>query len=451
MATFNLAQVQPSKNLYIYPNGDLGSCVSLTAFGDASNYLCVDEDRLSPDEDATYVWWNGIVAALDLYEAQDHTTETGTINYVQVYARAKSHEIAPHEDAIYKIVCSPTSTCSIVFKSSNIDLITSYMTYNKTWGVNPDDSAAWEWADIDNLSFGVECSSPSIESEHTTSLPPSAIGSAEVFTSYLAAGTNWFAVSALAQTIWATEYGVAWEEETYNLQDTAETGTITRVVVFAEAYGTGGNAECKILIDSNGTKEYGDTFFIPIAKGTWNSAEFTTDPDTAVAWTWAGINALQAGLAMNPNGYYRAKFRQLRVIVYHTKIETNPEIRTTQSYAKVNYSTDESCDLMRPEHISTDHARNIKMLNFWDGSREVYDVNRSGKSMVLTGRECYAGACSRLLCVRNMGIVGEVVTISGLGFAEFNGDFRIREFGWKKLSSKPLHYEWVLSLEDAVL
>ena len=449
MATFNLAQVQPSKNLYIYPNGDLGSCVSLTAFGDASNYLCVDEDRLSPDEDATYVWWNGIVAALDLYEAQDHTTETGTINYVQVYARAKSHEIAPHEDAIYKIVCSPTSTCSIVFKSSNIDLITSYMTYNKTWEVNPDDTAAWEWADIDALCIGVECSSPSIAVEYTTTLLSNALGSAEEFSTAGMAGANWDFVNEYGGYLWATRYNNAYEEETYELQNTAATGTITNVAVFAIMYGTSG-AKGKIMINSNGTKEYGTEFLLPIADGTWTSAEFATDPDTGVAWTWAGINALQAGCAMNPSTYRDAKFRYLRATVYYSKY-TSPEIRTTQSYAKVNYSTDESCDLMRPEHISTDHARNIKMLNFWDGSREVYDVNRSGKSMVLTGRECYAGACSRLLCVRNMGIVGEVVTISGLGFAEFNGDFRIREFGWKKLSSKPLHYEWVLSLEDAVL
>jgi hypothetical protein len=117
---------------------------------------------------------------------------------------------------------------------------------------------------------------------------------------------------------------------------------------------------------------------------------------------------------------------------------------------KVNYTPDAStCSLSRPEEISTNHSRNIKMLNFWNGTREVYDVNRSGKSMVLTGGEVYAGSCDTILCIRNMGRDGNIVTISELALTYFNGDYRITSFGWRKISEKPERYKWILELESA--
>lgn len=71
--------------------------------------------------------------------------------------------------------------------------------------------------------------------------------------------------------------------------------------------------------------------------------------------------------------------------------------------------------------------------------------------MVLTGMEYGSEACDRILCIRTMGLDGSIVTVSELGFAEFNGDFRIRSFGWKKVSDKPLHFKWLLELEDTIL
>lgn len=297
IGTFTLTQNQTNKNLYIYPNGDLSSCTEFTAVGDNPNYTCVDEDRLTPDEDITYVWWNGIATAIDIYELQNHTTETGTINYVQIYARAKSHLYSQDAAGVYKILCCPNSECSITYASADINLTAAYATYSRVWENNPDDAAAWQWTDIDILAAGIQCSSP------TTPAP---------------------------------------------------------------------------------------------------EAE-------------------------------------------------NPEIRTTQLYVRVNYDEEVECTLTKPEEISTNHSRNIKMFNFWNGTREVYDLNRSGKSMVLIGSEVYTSSCDTILCVRDMARNGSVVTISGLSLGYFNGNYRINQFGWKKISEKPEHYEWIIQLEDTEL
>jgi len=121
----------------------------------------------------------------------------------------------------------------------------------------------------------------------------------------------------------------------------------------------------------------------------------------------------------------------------------------------VNYTPPSgSCTPNKPEHISVDHTENIKMLNFWDGSREVYGLNRSGKSMVLVGSEYQSDTCDstcpceHITCMREMGKDGSIITISGLR-SLFNGEFRIRSFGWKHISKKPEYYEWILELEYA--
>ena len=89
------------------------------------------------------------------------------------------------------------------------------------------------------------------------------------------------------------------------------------------------------------------------------------------------------------------------------------------------------------------------MINFWNGDREVYDLNRSGKSMVLVGSENGTSACSTIICMRDMARNGAIVTVSELTPTYFNSDYRIRSFGWDKISSKPEYYKWILYLEDA--
>jgi hypothetical protein len=112
---------------------------------------------------------------------------------------------------------------------------------------------------------------------------------------------------------------------------------------------------------------------------------WTENPNTLAAWTLAEIQALQAGIGLYGTGTKYATCSRCYIVLGATT-SVSPKINTCQSYLKVNYSPDDTvCVMPKPQEISTNHARNTKMMNFWDGEREVYDLNRSGKSMVLAG------------------------------------------------------------------
>jgi hypothetical protein len=176
---------------------------------------------------------------------------------------------------------------------------------------------------------------------------------------------------------------------------------------------------------------------------------WTENPDTVAAWTLAEVQALQAGVGLYGTGSKYATCSRCFIII-GTTTNISPEIQTCQSYLKINYTPEAiECELTKPEKISTNHARNIKMMNFWNGEREVYDVNRSGKSMVLTGEEVYSGSCDKIICMRDMTRNGTVIIISGLNPVYFNGDYRINSFGWNEISEKPERYKWILELESA--
>lgn len=455
MGTFTLTQQQVGKNFYIYPNGDLSACTEFTAVGDIPNYACVDEDKLTPDDESTYVWWDGIAAGLDLYETQDHTTEAGVINYIQVYARAKSHELTQDINGTYKIICSPDSTCSHVYKSDNINLTTGYSTYSKVWTVNPHDSNTWEWADIDALCIGAECKSPAVFCPSLSLVLRPTGDSAVNLVPYGEADNYKCVYEAIANEdtdYVASENGV-YVRDDYDLQNTTETGTISSIAIFARVRATGyiQKALYGIGVKIGATEDFGPGGYYDSNRQDWHtfSKEWVVNPDTGVAWTWANINALVVLLRMR--GYTAATdalCTQYYVIVYYDKT-VSPEIHTTQCYAKINYSTEKECSLQIPNWVGLNHDRNIKMLNFWNGTREVYDLNRSGKSTVFTGSEMNSGACNRIICTRDLARNGAIVTITGLSLGYYNGSYRIRSFGWNKISEKPEHYKWVLDLEQA--
>ena len=72
--------------------------------------------------------------------------------------------------------------------------------------------------------------------------------------------------------------------------------------------------------------------------------------------------------------------------------------------------------------------------------------------MVLSGTEYkpHTGVnpCTRIDCVREMGVSGEEVQITDTGFSCFNGTFRIKSFGWNLVQKIPLTYDWILEVED---
>ncbi len=244
----------------------------------------------------------------------------------------------------------------------------------------------------------------------------------------------------------------------YDLYDFENSGGGLGTVVSLDVKFVTDNAaedDCEYIahIDSNGTMAEGSITYSG-SNLSLQTVSFLTDPDTGVAWLEAGINAVIAGVEVFPEVDTNCANKKHRIIqmylqVNHTKA-VNPEIRVTQQNLVVGYTpTPSTCYLNKPDEISTNHARNVKMFNFWNGEREVYDLNRSGKSMVLTGSEQYGGSCDKIICVRNMARNGAIVTVSELNPNYFNGDYRITSFGWNKISEKPEHYKWILDLEAA--
>lgn len=119
--------------------------------GGSTNWDCwnacagaLHDEQLSDQSDTSYVY----TATLGEYERlglADHTTETGTITNVRVYWRIKGDSGTTLRRYVY---------ISTTTYASDVTLTTSYVDSYNDWAVNPEDSQAWEWTDIDALTVG---------------------------------------------------------------------------------------------------------------------------------------------------------------------------------------------------------------------------------------------------------------------------------------------------------
>ena len=87
------------------------------------------------------------VTKYDLYALSNHTTETGEISYIKLYARCVSGSSGV---AAIKIKTGGTE-----YTGSSMNLSPVYTNYSYTWSTNPQTGAAWTWADIDDLQAGI--------------------------------------------------------------------------------------------------------------------------------------------------------------------------------------------------------------------------------------------------------------------------------------------------------
>lgn len=129
--------------LTLRPNG-VGDLTELTPLG-GTNWASVYDP--TPDEDASYVYGTG---EIDLYALPNHTTESGVINFVKIYVRAKY------------ITAGKNGTARPYYKTEGVagwkdshDMTNEYVTYSSTWTTNPEVGGAWTWEQIDALQAGV--------------------------------------------------------------------------------------------------------------------------------------------------------------------------------------------------------------------------------------------------------------------------------------------------------
>jgi hypothetical protein len=117
--------------------------------GDSTNYTYVDEE--TSDEAATNVRGNSGTFKTDTYHCANHTTESGTINSIELFFRYR---------------CSLTSTPTDTYGSAAIRIGGGYYygdtennatktfeNYSKSWATNPA-GGDWDWTDVDNLEIG---------------------------------------------------------------------------------------------------------------------------------------------------------------------------------------------------------------------------------------------------------------------------------------------------------
>uniref|UniRef100_A0A6M3JZR9 Uncharacterized protein n=1 Tax=viral metagenome TaxID=1070528 RepID=A0A6M3JZR9_9ZZZZ len=127
--------------LTLRPNAN-GVTIQCSPFPGTGEDNYEDVNEATADEDATYVYNTGDedVAKEDDYQLPNHTTESGTINSVKVYGRARYSAGTGYIRLGIPGGWSVSKT-----------LTSSYVTYDNTWAVNPGDSQPFEWSDIDAL------------------------------------------------------------------------------------------------------------------------------------------------------------------------------------------------------------------------------------------------------------------------------------------------------------
>jgi len=458
-ASFSLTFTPSSKNLFLYPYGDTAD-IALTMVGDTgSNYKAIDEEKSLPDTN-TYVYTTNTSVVSDRYILPDHSTESGTINNVQVYLRGKSNIYPASSDAVYKAIvdCNETQ-----YYSDSFNLTTDYTTYSNLWTTRPYDSGDWTWADIDALQIGVMCSSPLTDGDgRTLILRPNAAGDMQRHYK-LFGGSNYTYVDEETPDDENGGHGYVYYSSTgtigdsYNIPDhTTETGTINSVSIFYRiarlAYSGTREFDVAPIINICSTgSHYGDYIRCELNNWQTHSYNWASQPSDSSAWTWDAIDSMQIGFVSKNSvtgaaGDRRAAITQIYAVVYYSE-PVSPQIRTTQCYAKVNHIPSTSTYyLNKPISISRNHSRDVGMQNFWDGSREVYDINLTNDTITMSGVESGSEGDTRMDNILNILDYENPVTIDDLS-SIYDGDWLIQDFSFRRQSSSPTVYSWNMILE----
>ena len=139
-----------SATLTLRPNANGSVGAGIQTYGAASAYQCVDEASANDDTDYIYVGEDAVGSVV--FALPDHTTETGTINHVKVYARCKY----TGSGSTYLVYCRLRINSSWYHGANYAQTLTnSYASYTDTWTTNPNTGSAWTWDDIDGLQAGV--------------------------------------------------------------------------------------------------------------------------------------------------------------------------------------------------------------------------------------------------------------------------------------------------------
>ena len=454
MSTFTITQTPDDNNLYLYPDGSSSTqCISSGSL----NHHMIDDTYNNADDDTTYVYTTNIGSQYDFYTITNHTDETGSINYVSVVSTAKSHTNGQSSSGTYELwIKDSTSGSSVSSQVDHAPLSTSYKKYYHNFTSSPT-GASWDWNAIDNLIIGFECSSPTVTSANQTlTLRPT--GDSDCNLSSVGATNNYECVDDTTVNdnnyVAETGPGGTTNYDLYTANDhTDEYGTINSITIYNRIYGTGGDPggdAGHTYIKIGGTTASGDWVY-PNGSYTNISKEYSSSITSASAWTWAEVDSLLIGtyLSRGASGG-NSRTTQVYAVVDYTE-SANPEIRTTQCYAVVNYTPSTSTvTLNMPSNINVSHSRNVKRFTFPDGSYEIADCGRSGKTITLEGVQ-NSDSSTKMDDIKDMAHNGSIISITGLPDSYLNTDYLIRDFSWSESSGHgdTRVYSWSMVLEES--
>ena len=136
----------------IRPTSDIVK--ELTPSSGSDNYAMVDEEVLS-SADSNAIWqYNG--EKKDIYGLSNHSTGSGTINYITVVANGQGGQLSVIGNGkLTPYIRVKTNGSWTEYAGTRKHMAqTGELYYSQSWTINPNTSAAWSWDDIDNLQAG---------------------------------------------------------------------------------------------------------------------------------------------------------------------------------------------------------------------------------------------------------------------------------------------------------
>ena len=242
--------------------------------------------------------------------------------------------------------------------------------------------------------------------------------------------------------------------DTFGFETPSTLGTINNVQVkFVQNNYCGDECIYKVHLFS-GSSKVTDEIYCNENTDKLLTFTFETDPNTGSAWTESSVTNITAGIEIIPAVNVECDcagehhISQLYLQVNHTLTDVSPEIRVKKQYIEVGYiPTEATVELNTPTDIHVNNSRNINKINFWNGSREVYDMNRNNKSMTISGMEWEDGG-DKIQALRNMGLDGSDVDVTGFSFDPWNRTYKIVSLNWVQVSIKPNVWKWKIDLEE---
>jgi len=466
MDTFEISQTPDAKNIYLYP---ISSSVTVwTAVGTVESANAID-DVYNVYDTTTYVKTNNVGTVTDLYNFENASaTYTGsTINNITIVARAKSINQAQNSSGTFELIwddgAGNKTYSSNTTYSYDYNITTGYQRYDMLLTSNPAKNTAWTWTDIDNMIVGFHASSPSKVYYNTTDIfRPNADGTKTECTP--TSGSDHYKMvdydgSEDENDTYVYELDANSGRDTYNIptHDAAyNVGTIHKVTIFNKCMkteGYGGAMSSCIYVWGN---QVNGTEYSLNEDYRWHiySEEYTSNPTDSTVWEWDDIDNLEIGIYLESGSLHNNEARDcLCYAVVDYDLWINPYIAVTQNYVKVNYTPNSSTvSMIKPESYTFGHSREVKKLNFWNGERSVYDVQRASKTLSMSGREFNhdnSKATDILYDMKDFADNGSEITISGMNDGNLNTTWFIKSFNWNQDENNPNIYNWTMECEKA--